>query len=69
MGREDKKRKEQENKERRTPGANRLDSHRVRRKGRYTEIEKDKSPEAKGSWGNLRRTGKKQAKLRPGNHN
>ena len=29
-------------------------SHGERRKERYTEIEKDKSPEAKGRWDNLR---------------
>ena len=28
-------------------------SHRVRRKERCTEIEKDKSPEEKGSWDNV----------------
>ena len=32
-------------------------------------IEKDKSPEAKGSQDNLRKAGKKQAKPRPGIHN
>ena len=44
-------------------------SHGERSKERYTEIEKDKSPEAKGSQDNLRKAGKKQAKLRPGIHN
>ena len=45
------------------------ESHRERKKARYTEIEKDKSREAKDSQDNLRIAGKKQAKLRPGIHN
>ena len=41
-------------------------SHQAKRKER--NIEKVKSPEAKGRWDNLRIAGKKQAKLRPGTH-
>ena len=45
-------------------------SHRVRLKVRLTELEKDKSAEAKSSWDNkLRKAGKKQAQLRQGIHN
>ena len=38
--------KEQKKKERKTPGASHPASHRVRRKVRYTEMEKEKGPEA-----------------------
>ena len=44
-------------------------NHRVRVKITYIEIRKGKSPEAKGSRDNLRKAGKKQAKLRSGIHN
>ena len=53
------------NKERRMLGA----SHGVRVKVRYTEVRKGKSPEAKGSWDNLRTAGKKQTKLKTGIYN
>ena len=36
-------------------------SHGVRRKERYIEIDKGKSPEAKSSQDNLKKAGKKQA--------
>ena len=49
------KKEKPENKERRTSGATQLySSYRVRRRERYTKIEKDKSPEAKDSWDNLK---------------
>ena len=53
---------------RRTPGAatQSYSSHGVRLKVRYTEERKGKGPEAKGSRDNLRKAGKKEAKLRPG---
>ena len=35
-------------------------------KKRYTGIEKDRSPEAKDRWDNLREAGEKQVKSRPG---
>ena len=44
-------------------------SHGVRVKVRYTEVRKGKSPEAKGSQDNLRKDGKKHAKLRSGIYN
>lgn len=66
-GREDKKEKRGEQEDKDTSGQ--PHSHSVRVKVRYTEIE-DKSPEAKRSWDNLRKSGRKQAKLlRPGIHN
>ena len=43
--------------------------HRVRRKEKVYGIEKDKSPKAKDRWDNLRKYGKKLAKLRPRIHN
>ena len=67
--RKNEEKEEQENKERKTSGASHPVCHRERSKNRYTEIEKDKSPEAKGSQDNLRKAGKKQAKLRLGIHN
>lgn len=39
-------------------------SHGLRVKGRYTEVRKGKSPKAKGSQVNLRKSDKKQAKVR-----
>lgn len=44
-------------------------SHGGGSKERYTETETEKSQEAKGSWNNLRKTSKKEAKLRPGTNN
>ena len=38
--------------------------HGVRVKVRYIEGKKDKSPEARGRWDNLRKAGKKQARQR-----
>ena len=46
------KKKSKESKERETPGTSHTVSHRIRRKERYTEMEKDKSTEAKGSQDN-----------------
>ena len=69
MGRRE-ERRTRENKERRTSGASHPATQQATEKEeRYPEIEKDKSPEAKGSWDNLRKAGKKQPKLRPGIHN
>ena len=58
--------KQQGNKGRRLSGASYPATHGVRVRIRDTE---GKSPEAKGKQDNLRKAGKKQAKLRPGDYN
>ena len=46
------KKKSKERKERRTPETSHTVSHRIRKKEKYAEIKKDKSPKAKGSQDN-----------------
>ena len=63
------KNREQGEEDLRRQPPNFIASHGERSKERYTEREKDKSPEVKGSRDNLKKAGKKQAKLKPGIQN